>query len=263
LATHVEYLEAIRSARGEWTPTDFSVRPRVFEKRICIASDAHIPYHDEKLLAYMFTVCEAAGVEAIVWLGDLLDMPHFSGFDQEDKTVQFTRDLDIARRVIETAAEIPGMLRQYWSRGNHEARYLRQLRFHVGMTQLARQAGLHDLIDDGDLFISDNPSLSYLKGEWILTHPHSYGPSPLVVPGKLADKYGAHVISAHAHHYAHGVSPSGKYTVVETGGLFNPRLHQYKEWQVTIHREWQQGFWIVDNGVVTGHRGAYIAKESA
>lgn len=256
-------LTALQQARGDWTPTDYSLKIALKERIICIASDAHIPYHDERLIAFMFEECIRRKVQAIVWLGDLLDMPHFSSYDEVDKTVRFQRDLQIVRVVLETADQLPGIQRQVWSMGNHEARYMRTLHWQVNLTHLAFQAGLTALIEADRLTVSDNPSLTYLDGTWLLTHPKSYGPTPLVVPGKLADRFNVNVVSAHAHHYGMGVSPMGSYTVVETGGLFNPKLHEYIQHQVTTHRAWQQGFWIIENGQVSGYRGEHRARESA
>ncbi len=243
----------LASLRGTWQPEDFSARLLVTEDRVAIASDVHIPYHDEALLAKLLTEAANEGVQAIVWLGDLLDLPTFSSWGRTDYSTSFSRELGIARGVIEMAAEVVPV--QYWSLGNHEARWMRKLDHQVYMEQLAMAAGLTTLLEDGRLIVSDNPTLDAFDGAWMLTHPAVYGRQPLAMPSKLATRYQQHVMSAHAHHWGQGVDETNTWTVVETGGLFKPEYHQYIQHRVTNHRAWTQGFWLLLNGVPVGYRG--------
>jgi hypothetical protein len=89
----------------------------------------------------------------------------------------------------------------------------------------------------------------------MLTHPAQYGTSPLKVPGELAERFGCNIISAHAHHWGMGTSPSGRYTVIESGGLFDERLVKYVQHRVTTHRAWVRGFVLLDDGVPSLIRG--------
>lgn len=234
-----------------WTPEDYSQRTRIREDRILILGDAHVPYHDPELLAEALTEARVSQVEAIVWLGDLMDMPTFSSWGQEDLSTLYTRELEMVRRIIQLAATI--VPKQYWSSGNHEMRFMRRNSYHFGMKQLAMMAGLGDMLADGSLVVSDNPTLDYgpegsTKRSWMLTHPASYGGQPLVVPGRVADRYQANVISAHAHHWAMGKSPSGRFTVVESGGIFKPESIQYVQHRITDHRAWTQGYVLLEHG---------------
>lgn len=244
------YQIRLSELRGGWVPEDYSTRLLLTDTRICIASDVHIPYHDEALVAQMLDHCKKSNIQAIVWLGDLLDVPTFSSWGRSDYTTDFTRELRIARGLVEMASGIVQV--QYWSRGNHEQRWMRKLENQVYMDQLARMAGLEGLIDDGRLIMSDNPSLDALGGGWLLTHPSVYGKVPLDVPGKLAQKYRKNVMSGHAHHW--GMAAVEGFVVVETGGLFDPTLHEYIQHNITTHRNWQQGYWFLVDGIATGYR---------
>ena len=245
-------VERLEMARGDYRPRDFSQHPRIKEQRILIASDVHIPYHDIYTTAKLFAVAEQHKVEAIVWLGDVLDNPLFAKYDQEDLETTFDNELEQVESLMNLASEY--VKRQYWSRGNHEVRWPRMLKFQTGMRRLALMAGLQNLMEDGRLITSDDPTWEYTGSdgsEWMLTHPKQYGRVPLVVPGRIADKFNKNVISAHAHHWAQGRSDSGKYTVIESGGLFEPKNVRYVQWDITDHRAWVKGFVLLDHGMAT------------
>lgn len=241
------YREQLEKLRGGWIPQDYEKRILVEEKCIAILSDVHAPYHDERFLAYALEVCRRSGVEAIVWLGDLADMHLFSHFGVTDHSDDMERDLNMLGGIVELAADVVD--RQYWSIGNHEERFIRHNNYRLGMTDIARLCGLEALLFSGKLIMSDNPTLDAAGGKVMMTHPKSYGRTPLVVPGQLADKFGQHVISAHAHHAAYGYSPTGNYWCVESGGCFEPSLHKYIQHSVTTHRKWSKGFVLLNGDV--------------
>lgn len=248
-------------ARGGWKPTDYSARVLVPDNRIAIASDVHLPLHNEKLLARFLDHCRDEGVEAIVWLGDLMDMDTFSSWGRTDYSTQYTREMSLVYRVLEMAAE--RVQAQYWSRGNHEERLIRKLDHQVGMTEIARMVGVDHLIEQGALVVSDNPTLDAVpvrgKPTWMLTHPAKYGRQPLAFPGQLSLRYQQHVMSAHAHHWGMGTDPTGRFMVVETGGFFDPRYHEYVNYRVTGHRAWAAGYWLLLDGQPYGYLGGHNA----
>jgi hypothetical protein len=248
-----DYHRTLAGLRGGWKPTDYSQKITVQEEDIFIASDVHVPYHDERLLADFLERVDMYGAGAVVWLGDLLDMPTFSSWGQEDLSTHFKRELQIVRGIIRLTSQVVPV--QYWSVGNHEERWMRKLNYQVDMDLLADQAGLTDLVEDGRLVISNNPTLLYKPGNWMLTHPGSYGSTPLVVPGKIADKHKRNVVSAHAHHWGQGLSPSGEFRVVESGCLVKPELVHYLQRRPTDHRMWAQGYVGLFGGDVSLFRG--------
>ena len=239
-------LDRVRAARGGWQPEDLGLRITVPEQRIIIASDVQIPYYDEELLASMFQIAKSLRVEAIVWLGDLMDMPRFSSFGIDDTSTTFERELRITEAVLREAGDLG--VRQYWSYGNHEARLLKKLSNEILMERLADMVGVSDLVNDGRLVISDNPTLQY-RDNWILTHPAQYGSTPLVIPGSIADIEQMNVVAGHAHHWGLGKSPSGKFTVIESGGLFEPRFMRYIQHRPSKHRAQTKGFVILEHGI--------------
>lgn len=249
----LDIAEKLTALRGSNQPKNYSERLEIREHRILIASDVHVPYHDEELVARFIHHADEEDYEAIVWLGDLMDNPTFSSWDREDLVTTFDNELDQVEGIIRLAAEVVDV--QYWSIGNHEQRWMRRMGYQGNMKHLARLAGLQDLLDEGSLVVSDNPSMDYEYGSWMLTHPKEYGSTPLVVPGKLADKFHQNVVSAHAHHWGMGTSPSGEYTVIDSGGMFEPEYVAYIQNQVTTHRAWVKGYVSLEFGEPTMHKG--------
>ena len=238
-------LDRIDAAMGGWEPEDLSIRTVVEEERIIVASDVQIPYFDRDLMRRMFHIAKALRIEAIVWLGDLMDMPIFSSFGVDDPTTRFERESRITEAVLREAAELG--VRQYWSYGNHEARLLKKFVGELSMERLAYTIGVSDMIRSGKLVTSDNPTLT-TGYNWQLTHPAQYGSSPLVTPGYIADLEQQHVVAGHAHHWAMGKSPSGKFMVIEAGGLFEPRNMRYIQHRPSKHRAQCKGFVILEHG---------------
>lgn len=241
LAARLELMQGVKP--------DFSWRPIVPERRIMVASDVHIPYHHAEAVAKMLKDAADFNADAIVWLGDLLDNPTFSSWGNEDLHTTFDDELEQVEFLVRTAADIVPV--QYWSLGNHEARWMRKVGYQGNMKRLAYEAGLKDLMDSGQLYVFDSPSLSYHDDEWMLTHPAQYGSTPLVVPGKLAERFGKHVVSAHAHHWGMGISESGRFTVIESGGLFDETKVKYVQHRVTTHRAWVRGYVFLEDGEPT------------
>lgn len=250
--TALDIAETLTALRGDNQPKNYAERITIPEHRLLIASDVHVPYHDEELVARFIEHAAREKFAAIVWLGDLMDNPTFSHWDREDLRTTFENELEQVEGIIRLAAK--AVKKQYWSIGNHETRWMRRLSYQARMEHLAKIAGLGDLLANGKLVVTDNPSLDAEYGAWMLVHPHEYGATPLVVPGKLADKYQQNVISAHAHHWGMGMSPSGQFQVVESGCLLEPDYVAYINNQVTTHRRWVKGYVALEHGEVTMHR---------
>lgn len=243
-----ESLETLLESR---TYADYTQHVQVEEESILLLSDVHLPYMDARLVQRALQTAQARQVEAVVWLGDLLDMPTYSPWGTDDPAASFEHELQVVEGLLRNVHALG--FRQYWSSGNHEWRYQRKNDNQVSMERLAMQANVGDLMENGDLMVSDHPTLDY-RDDWLLIHPAQYGTTPLKVPGQIADLAGKHVASAHAHHWGMGTSPSGKYTVVETGGAFQPSRIKYVNYRVGTLRPWVKGFVILDHGEPTLYR---------
>jgi hypothetical protein len=247
MANRRVYEERLKEARGSRFPVDHSIHPQIPDRTFAVASDLHCPYHDDALIARMLERCDDEGVRTLLIPGDSLDMPYFTKFDQTDLEAKMEEDFATFRGVIRTMFEVFQFI--YISPGNHDVRYMRQLKFQTGMTGLIRHIGLQDELDEGVLKVFEDPTVMALDDTWMITHPAAYGRTPLMVPGLIADLFQVNVMSAHSHHWGMGRSPSGKFIVVETGGLFKPEYHEYKQKQINPLRPWIRGYWILRDGV--------------
>lgn len=234
---------------------DFSIHPTISERRILVASDVHIPYHHAPTVAHLLAYAEDVNADAIVWLGDFVDNLPVSHYGNTDLRTTFRDQMDQAGHLIQLASEVVPV--QYWSKGNHEERWMSKMGYQGDMELFARMANVGELMDSGRLVVSDDATWEYNHGdtEWMLTHPAEYSGTPLVVPNKLAEVFGKNTVSGHTHHWGMSTSASGRYTIIESGGLFDRAKVEYVNRKITSHRVWARGFVLLDDGNPTLIRG--------
>jgi hypothetical protein len=234
-------LDQLTALRAGWEPTDYSKRLLVPDSRVCIASDMHIPYHDEVLLAQMLENCKTYQIESIIWLGDLMGMPTFSPWGRTDFSTSFKRELDILQGVIELAASVVPF--QYWTMGNHEQWWMKRLDNQLYLDSLARMAGLENWMDAGILVLSDNPFIELFESRWLACHPYKSTGHAFDFASRLARDESKNVMMAHTHRW--GMQAVGDLVAVESGGLFNPALIDYAQGSGS------QGYWfLIDNNPI-------------
>jgi hypothetical protein len=230
----------------DWKPARYDEMITIDYSRIMVLADAHIPRHSPELLAAALGTALDNDVECIVWLGDVLDMSEFSTWGVDDASSMFMRNCKYAGEVLREFAD-RGFY-QVWSMGNHENRVGRATKGQIDLDATARMCGLSDLIDSGDLLISEHPTVLFSEGNWMATHPATFG-APGVTPGKLAQRFQKNVISAHEHAFCMGRDETDTFWTVNAGGLFQKELHKYVMHNVTNHRSWVNGYVIIDAGV--------------
>lgn len=241
----------VRDESDGWIPRDYSQVPVIEDEHVLIAADAHVPKHDERLVMEMLAQAYREEVTRIVWAGDLLDMEEFSKWGVDDPTSSVRRNATHAGKIVKIADEMG--FEQDFFKGNHEQRMFRNNP--LVMADLAAMMGLSGLMETGRLRVYDTTRAWARVGNWLIVHPAQYGSFPLVVASKLATRYQANVIAAHEHHWAMGTDETGKYIIINTGGLFDPNLHRYIQDNVTSHRAWQRGFVILHSGKAQLYRG--------
>jgi predicted phosphodiesterase len=223
----------------------------ITSEHILVASDVHFPKYDEKLFKGMLSQAWREEIDTIVWAGDFYDMEEWSTYGIDDPTSSFQRNLRNGGKIMRGVA---GMgFKQIWSRGNHEERVFRNRP--INMEMLANLSGLTDLLESGQLVVSDHPMVYASVGNWVIVHPAQYGSFPGVVASKLATRYQANTVVAHEHHWGMTTDETGQFVAISSGGLFDPKLHKYIQYNVTSHRAWQQGFVTIHEGQAQLYRG--------
>jgi hypothetical protein len=234
-----------------WRPREYDDYLIVKSAHVLVASDVHFPKHDEELLHAMLLQAVEQGVDTLIWAGDFYDMEEFSPYGVDDPTSSFRRNLSVGGQLMRGVADLG--ISQVWSAGNHEYRVFRNRP--LDMTLLARMSGLGDLLESERLRVSDHPLVYLPVGNWIVVHPGQYGSFPTLVATKLATRFQANVVAAHEHHWGMTTDETGQFIGISSGGLFDPRLHKYINYNVTSQRAWQQGWVILHNGQASLYRG--------
>ncbi|GHO45153.1 metallophosphoesterase [Ktedonospora formicarum] len=269
-----QYLHEINAAFGGWEAEDYSIRQKIHETRILVASDAHLPYGDRKLLAKMRETIHRFNIQCVLWLGDLFDMHKFSGYGQTDYSLTWIQEKEIASNII---LQIAADLRQTGgyqviSRGNHDYRWIKKLGDHERMTGLVSSISpdLGILIKEGDIVVSDNPTLEGVPDKngsmtWVFTHPAQFK-APFGTPTAMALMEQKNVMTGHAHHLGVTRDASNKFWCVEAGGLFQDKSFEYVQRNPSTMRRMVSGFWVILDPYTmpmgfTSHSETYIGSE--
>lgn len=234
-----------------WEPTDYSQMPVIEEDHILIAADLHFPKHDQRMIEEMLAQAYREEVERIVWAGDYHDMEEWSKWGIDDQTSNHRRNMVRGGKIMRIAAEMG--FKQTYSQGNHETRVFRNTP--LSMQDIASMMDLGDLVQSGQLEVTDSTRVWVRVGNWLIVHPAQYGSFPGVVASKLATRFQANVIAAHEHHWGMTTDETGQWVAISSGGLYDPRLHKYINNNVTAHRAWQRGFVILHSGQAQLYRG--------
>lgn len=184
-------------------------------QRIALIPDLHCPDQDDRAVDLTCKVLEAAKVDRIIFLGDVLDMACFTHYDHDRGLLpgSFQKERDgwkkTAGRILSAAGtRIPADVLQ----GNHEFRYMRG--FLWQMPQFRDFQGM----SWGDILYAAELNVTWVPGSEIWLASRNF----LVTHGKIVRKHSAY--SAKAEFDDRGVSGAsghthrmGQYFVTRTG----------------------------------------------
>lgn len=183
-------------------------------EKIALIPDIHCPDHDQRAIDLTCKILEAAKVDRLIFMGDVLDMGCFTHFDSDKGKLpgSFQKERNAWRKVggqiIQAAGGVPAQLEQ----GNHEFRYMRG--FLWQMPQFRDYQGL----SWGDILYCAELGVEWVPGSEIWLANKNF----LVTHGKIVRKHSAY--SAKAEFDDRGVSGAsghthrmGQYFVTRTG----------------------------------------------
>lgn len=206
---------------------------------IAVASDFHVPYHDEKAVNAFLDYCKDVQPNIIVINGDLVDMYMLSRFAKGEGRNPMT-EIEIARGILEAFRVNCPKAEIYYVIGNHEQR--------LEKTILTKAPELASLIEDifsifkldeinvkgcGTLTINDN---------FVFKHGSLLGnKSGLSAIKEMENAYlsGA---TGHTHRLAKYIARKAgrKFVWLETGCLCS------MEPEYMLFPNWQQGFGMIE-----------------
>jgi hypothetical protein len=227
---------------------------------ICIACDWHIPFYDANLMSEMFKTCDEYGIKEIAIPGDFWDCDNFSRFTNLTQSglswsQTFRGETEEVATVLSALVErFKGV---YFCRGNHEKRWMDQNLGKVNLADIFKLTG----INNGYLTTNDDHIVLESGGEiWLLCHPRNFRQTPLSVGRDLCAKYRCNVFVAHGHAFAQGRDRSGRYQIVDGGGLFDAAALEYLRNTSTFPAV-QGGYYLIQDGEAIpfrNERGANI-----
>lgn len=210
-----------------------------------VASDVHVPFHDLALLDLMFRVADEQGIKTLCVPGDFWDCDNFSMWTRTTVTQSFAQEKDNVRAVLLELKEHFDKI--YFSRGNHEMRWINLNKGMMGMEDLFGLTRIHS----GYKVTMDDHMHVFQEGQaWRLCHPRNYSQIPLSVARELAIKHQCNIAAGHSHVMAQGRDKSGTFTVADTGGLYHRESLDYLR-DTTRHPMTNSGFYVLEHNKLT------------
>lgn len=209
------------------------------EGNTLVLADPHAPYYDARLINDAIWLGKKLNIKICLLAGDIIDATDLSPHRRDVLAQQVGQDLKSGAELVDyllSEFEVHIIL------GNHDARVVSKL----------LEMGLDWANVLGTLGFSDEANVSeYHWCEcqgWRITHPDK---ASIGKARNLAAKYHRNIMMAHSHRVGSGRDISGKYTVIETGGVFHPAMLAYVRTKDNDVYEPNQGFAIIRNGI--GH----------
>jgi predicted phosphodiesterase len=169
-------------------PSQFQVVALTTGLRYLVLSDVHLPYHDAGALLAACEYGEAAGCNAILLLGDILDCYSLSHYERDPRARSFASELEAMGQFIDYLKYVFTPKQFYWKLGNHEHRYHRYMMQHapelVGVPQFGWASFL--ALDRRKVtLVAENHVLRC--GQLALLHGHEWGGGSSVAdPARVA-----------------------------------------------------------------------------
>jgi hypothetical protein len=215
------------------------------ESFVC-TSDYHVPFVQGPLLDEMYKIAEDQGIGDLVIAGDFFDCDNYSKYTHLGYSESFLGEIEEARAMFEELLSVFDHI--YMCRGNHEKRFIDLNAGKIGMQELVRLA-VPDTLSKSEfdqrvrVTTDDFMDVEYKGAKWKICHPRSFRIIPLSVAKDLASKHLCNVATGHGHNFAQGRDRSGRFRVLELGGLFDPKALDYLR-ESSCHPMIRSGFYV-------------------
>lgn len=182
-----------------------------------VLADPHIPYHDAEALEYAVGVAERHGIKTCILAGDTFEAAALSDFRRSVPDERgIAQELEEMADVLAVIAEKFDAL--IWLPGNHDRRLLHSA-YGIGLNwaQIIRAMGLPEKTTATEYHYCEVISDGV---RWHISHPDRFA---LNRAATIAAKRLCNVVMAHSHRIMMTRDVSGRYVIIETGGVFDPR----------------------------------------
>lgn len=218
----------------------------IYENKLLILSDIHIPYHDIDALSAIFDFVQTSEIEAVLLNGDILDFYGLSRFVRDPKARSVAGELEMLANFYTVLKEVlPVPI--YYKLGNHEERYDHFLFMKAAEISGVSEFNLDNVITNrmpGVKIIRDKRIIKF--GHLSIIHGHEYSSGifqsvnvarGLFLKSKVSSLQGhAHQVSEHTE-----TDMNGKITTTWSVGCLCDLHPDYAKLN-----KWSQGFAIAE-----------------
>lgn len=215
---------------------------KVKENNVAVGPDWHVPFQDRVMKKLLFDACKEYGVKVLIVPGDFWDCDNYTSFLKLSYLETFPQEVEHAKKELEDITSF--FKHTYFSRGNHEKRWLKENR---GLMNIRNLFAVTEVTKNYSVTSDDHIKLISGGQEWYLSHPANYSENQLSVANRLASKHHMNVLCAHGHQFAQGYDRSGKYRILDGGGIFDSAQLEYLR-NTTCYPSVHSGFYIIQDG---------------
>lgn len=229
------------------------------------------PFHDEKAISVALQIIEDVKPARVILLGDFLDLPNFSRFEQTPEFAETTNmSIEYGHNLLKTIREIVPEAEIVLLEGNHDRRLEKQVRTNLMAAYSLKRAGEElPVLSIPYLLNLEQLNIKYVgaypAGRYFITPQLQAIHGEIVRKGATAkavtEHEGISTIHGHTHrieHYARTVRTyeGGRQTYAFSPGTLSridgavPSVHGSTEVNgkpVFNYEDWQQGLAIIDH----------------
>lgn len=204
-------------------------------------------------MLFSFDVGKLFGCAGILHNGDLGNFKSVSSFDSQvhglDESLEET--LAVMDEVVYQSARMFGSV--YLTLGNHEHWLTRRiLQSKLAPERLKRfLVGEHPNVEMTEFsYAVVNEDAARDRPGVRVTHPRNFSRVPGSVGRQLASKFLQHIVVAHDHMVGTTRDSSGRFTVVHSGCMADPRRFDYVQTVDSTSPAMAQGFVVIDGNYI-------------
>ena len=214
--------------------------------RVLILNDLHIPALDLDFLEdYAIPTALHFGIKDCVIAGDFWDGASISRHPKKH-VYAFGKEVEFGADVLEFLCR---HFRVFLEPGNHDDWFIFENGGHIQFRQAVEMMVRRDAVRARlEVTEYDRVTIYNAGNKWTVPHQANYSRQALKVGSELAQKYQSNVIVPHQHINGKGPDLYNRYTVIDCGGMFDPRKLDYVNLKTSTRREMNQGFVTLVDG---------------
>jgi len=218
--------------------------PLVVTGDALVWADIHAPCHDAGWMDRTANLAIRWGIDNLIIAGDFADFNSFSVFGRE-AGIDANQELKTLSHLMDALSKTFCV---YYFAGNHDTRPVKALKESgLDVRWIIRMFEPKD----AELYVSNYFWCELISANecYQIEHPKPTSIHATVVPKKLAEKYGRHIIGAHGHTWGQSIDISGRYWAIDSGVCADPIRMGYIQQCHNTRPEVVQGAVIVRDGI--------------